>query len=157
MEKPLVCDIYLLKRIPGKGGWTYAEIPEIAPDKQAPFGWVRVKGSVDGMAFQHYRLQPMGNGRLFFPLKAEIRKKIKKEAGDFVKLILYKDDTPLTIPEELIECMKDVPGSYEKFLQLSEGKQQQWISWVYTPKTAIVKAKRILSMIDELMQGSGRK
>lgn len=29
MEKPLVDKDYLLQKFEGKGGWTYAEIPEI--------------------------------------------------------------------------------------------------------------------------------
>ncbi len=48
MEKPLVDKEYLLDKFPGKGGWTYTLIPEIEQDKKAPFGWVKVKGSIDG-------------------------------------------------------------------------------------------------------------
>jgi hypothetical protein len=47
-EKPLVDKEYLLDRFPGKYGWTYAEIPEILPDKNSLFNWVLVKGSIDG-------------------------------------------------------------------------------------------------------------
>ena len=61
-EKPLVNQDYLLQKFPGKGGWTYAEIPEVLQDKHAPFGWVKVKGSIDGYQFKNYRLMPMGNG-----------------------------------------------------------------------------------------------
>ena len=46
-EKALVNAKYLLQQFPGKGGWTYATIPEIPPGKRIPFGWVRVKGSID--------------------------------------------------------------------------------------------------------------
>jgi hypothetical protein len=44
MEKPLVENKYLLQKIPGKGGWTYAAIPEVLKSKNTPFGWVKVKG-----------------------------------------------------------------------------------------------------------------
>jgi hypothetical protein len=33
MEKPLVNKKYKLQKFPGKGGWTYAMIPEIPQDK----------------------------------------------------------------------------------------------------------------------------
>lgn len=36
-------------------------------------------------------------------MKQEIRKKIKKEAGDWVAVELYLDESPLEIPEELKE------------------------------------------------------
>ena len=60
-------------------------------DKSKPFGWVKVKGTIDGVPFNKYHLMPMGNGKLFLPVKSEIRKKIKKVAGDSVHVILYPD------------------------------------------------------------------
>jgi len=42
-EKTLVNKAYLLKKIPCKMCWTYTEIPEIMPDKNSPFSWVKVK------------------------------------------------------------------------------------------------------------------
>ena len=33
-EKPLVNAAYLLQKFPGKGGWTYAAIPEIPQNKK---------------------------------------------------------------------------------------------------------------------------
>jgi hypothetical protein len=46
--KPLINKNYTLEKFPGKGGWTFARIPEIVKDKKNAFGWVRVKGSIDG-------------------------------------------------------------------------------------------------------------
>ena len=86
--KPLVNKKYLLEKYPGKGGWTYARIPEILQDKNTPFGWVKVMGSIDGYEIKNYHLMPMGNGQLFLPVKAAIRKKIGKETGDWVQVVL---------------------------------------------------------------------
>ena len=55
MEKPLVDKEYLLEKFPCKGGWTFTIIPEILPDKHSPFGWVKVKGSIDGYKIKNYR------------------------------------------------------------------------------------------------------
>jgi hypothetical protein len=41
-----------------------------------------VRGTIDDFEIRKYHLMPMGNGKFFLPVKAEIRKKIKKEAGD---------------------------------------------------------------------------
>jgi hypothetical protein len=38
MEKPLIDKKYLLEKFQGKGGWTYASIPDISQDKHSPFG-----------------------------------------------------------------------------------------------------------------------
>ena len=69
-EKPLVSRNYLLEKYPGKGGWTYAAIPEILQDKKSPFGWVKVRGWIDDFEIKNYKLMPMGNGKLFLPVKA---------------------------------------------------------------------------------------
>jgi Domain of unknown function (DUF1905) len=79
MEQPLVHKKYLLEKFVGKGGWTYTQIPEITPHKSNPFGWVKVRGSIDGYAIQNYHLMSMGNGKLFLPIKAAIRKQIQKK------------------------------------------------------------------------------
>lgn len=142
MEEPLINKEYLLEKFPGKGGWTFAVIPEIIQDKKAPFGWVKVRGSIDDYEFKNYKLMPMGNGKLFLPLKAAVRKQIKKEAGDYVKVILYKDDSPIEIPDELVVCLKDEPLAYETFVKLKEGEQKAFIDWIYSVKKDETKVEQ---------------
>lgn len=120
MEKSLVNKTYLLEKFPGKGGWTYTLLPEIVPDKNAPFGWVKVKGSIDGFEIKKYHLMPSGNGQLLLPVKAEIRKKIKKQAGDYVHVILHPDNEPLEVPDELLLCLRDDPEALQFFDSLNE-------------------------------------
>ena len=94
-EKPLVDKKYLLEKCSGTGGWVYTIIPEILPDKKSPFGWVKVKGSIDGFEISKYHLMPtgkeQGKGQLFLSVKSDIRKKIKKQEGDYAHIILYLD------------------------------------------------------------------
>ena len=113
----------MLERFAGKGGCTYARIPEILPDKQAHFGWVRVRGTIDSVEISKYHLMPMGNGFLFLPVKAAIRKKIAKQAGDKVHVVLYKDNFPASLPAELVACLRDEPMAYAAFLKLNEAEQ----------------------------------
>ncbi len=152
MKPPLVDNLYLLKKFPGKGGWTYASIPEVLQDKTAPFGWVKVCGSIDNYEFKQLKLMPMGEGTLFFPVRAEIRKKIKKEAGDEVHIILYPDLSAIEIPQELLVCLKDEPLAYERFLTLTEGKQKEIIDWISQAKKEGTKVERIASSIDKLLK-----
>ena len=153
-DKLLVDSEYLLQKFPGKGGWTYAEIPEIAQNKNNPFGWVKVWGSIDGYELKHYKLMPMGNGRLFLPVRTEIRKKIKKEAGDFVRVVLYLDETPYAIPEEIKECFThESKTTWDNFNKLTEGEQKTYIDWIYDARTDDTKTNRIVAMMDRLKQG----
>ena len=153
MENPLVKNIYLLEKFEGKGGWTFARIPEILQDKNTPFGWVKVKGTIDGYPISKYHLMPMGNGQLFLPVKAEIRKKIKKQAGDMVEVILFKDEAPLEVPEEFLLCLEEEPKALAFFKKLKEGEQKYYINWVYDAKTDETKVSRIARSIDKLAAG----
>jgi len=108
-EKPLIDKTLVLERFDGKGGWTYVRVPEIKKDKSKPFGLVKVRGTIDDYEFRKYHLMPMGNGKFFLPVKAEIRRRIKKQEGDKVRVILFPDNEPLDVPEEMLECLREEP------------------------------------------------
>jgi len=153
MEKPLVNKKVILEKYPGKGGWTYARVPEIPPDKQAWFNWVRVKGSIDGHVIHAYHLMSMGNGELFLPVKAEIRKKIKKEAGDMVHVILYRDNEPVAIPAELLDCLRDEPKAHKLFIALPDNERKRWIDWIYSAKQEETRVARIMETMGKISAG----
>jgi hypothetical protein len=153
METPLVNNKYLLEKFPGKGGWTYTRLPEIKQDKHAHFGWVKVRGFIDGFEIRKYHLMPIGNGQLFLPVRAEIRKKIKKEKGDLVHVILYQDTEPLEIPEEFILCLKDEPKALKFFMALSESEQKFYVQWIYSAKKEETKINRMAISINKLVKG----
>ncbi|MCX6275711.1 MAG: YdeI/OmpD-associated family protein [Bacteroidetes bacterium] len=151
-HKPIINKKYKLEKYPGKGGWTYAAIPEIRQDKNAPFGWVKVKGSIDNYELRSYKLMPMGKGKLFLPVKAEVRKIIGKQAGDWVNIVLYADNDPVEIPNELLLCLKDEPDAYGKFLSYTEGQQKEFIDWIYKAKSDVTRVKRIAASIEKLLK-----
>ena len=142
----------LLEKFPGKGGWTYAQLDEIKPSKDTPFGWVRVKGRIDDFCFSNYRIMPMGNGKLFLPVNAKVRKQIKKEAGDYIEVELYKDDTPTEIPEELLFCLKEDMDAFKAFQKKSDGQKKALIDWIYDAKTDETKINRIAKMMNDLIK-----
>lgn len=152
-EKPLVDRPYLLEKFPGKGGWTYAQIPEILPSKHAHFGCVRVRETIDSYEISNYNLMPMGNGKLFLPIKAEIRKKINKRAGDYVRVTLFADNLPTEIPEELKLCLSDEPKALESFSTYTNGDQKAFLDWIYSAKTEETKIDRIARSIDKIVKG----
>lgn len=151
--KPLVNKKYRLEKFKGKGGWTYTQIPEIPQDKKAHFGWVKVRGSIDGYEIRKYHLMPMGNGNLFLPVKAEIRKKINKKEGDLVHVILYPDTEPLEVPEELLLCLRDEPAALKFFQSISESEKKYYVEWIYSAKKEETKVNRLARSINRLMNG----
>ena len=151
--KPLVNKKYLLEKFQGKGGWTYAYIPDISSEKRAHFGWVKVRGTIDGYEIKKYHLMPVAGGKLFLPVKAEIRKKINKEAGDYVHVVLYPDNEPLEVPKEMLLCLEDEPAALKFFKSLSESEQKFYIQWVYSAKKEETKIDRLAETVNRLMQG----
>ncbi|MDR2036538.1 MAG: YdeI/OmpD-associated family protein [Bacteroidales bacterium] len=152
MEESLVDKDYLLQKFEGKGGWTYAEIPEI-PMSRAPFGMLKVKGRIDSHEFSNVRLMPLGNSHLFLAVSSPLRKKINKQAGDTVHIIIYEDNTPTEIPEELILCMKYEDGVSEKFETYGDGEKKAFIDWIYSAKTEQTKVDRIARMMIMIQNG----
>ena len=150
-EQTLVNSEYILKKFPGKGGWTYAEIPEVMQSKTNPFGWVSVRGFIDHYELKQYKLMPMGNGQLFLPVKKEIRKRIKKEVGDTVQITLYRDNSSTVIPEDILECFRNESAElYETFLSFTDGEKKAYLDWIGDAKTDATKVKRIISMMERL-------
>lgn len=150
INSPLVDNTYILEKFPGKGGWTYAEIHEIVQDKSKPFGWVTVQAYIDDIEIRHCKLMPMGNGRLFLPVKAEIRHKIGKQAGDTVRVILFADTVSVYIPEELHLCLASSPQAQRAFTALSELKKDEIIEHIYSAKTEEIKVQRIVELLQSL-------
>jgi hypothetical protein len=153
MEDPLVNKQCFIKKFEGKGGWTYTEIPEILQDKSAPFGWVQVRGSIDGYEIKQYKLMPMGNGQLFLPLKTEIRKAIKKGEGDWVHVVLYADNSPVEVPDELLVCLLDAPRAHTFFNTLTDSNKKYYIDWIFNAKKLETRVNRIAKAIERLEKG----
>lgn len=152
MEKPLVNKDYVLYKTEGKGGWTFVELSEI-PMPKTSFGMLRVKGKIDDYEFSNVHLMPIGNGHVGLAVKSEIRKKIKKQAGDTVHIVIYEDNMPTEIPEELLLCMKYEDGILEKFENYSDAGKNSFIKWIYSAKTEQTKADRIAKTIMMIQKG----
>lgn len=167
--KPLADKEYLLEKFPGKGGWTYAAIPEIDQRRDKYFGMLRVYGEIDGHPVKGKTLMPKGNGIMFLPVNAGIRKAIGKGEGDYVHLKLYPEEplatekavdfssgTPLEIPEDIMACFKNEPPQvYRNFQDLPEDQKRQWLQWVHEVKQEDARAERIVKMMDKLLHRAG--
>ena len=60
-EEPLIDQNLLLERFPGKGGWTFARIPELPSGKKNHFGMQKVRGYIDDYEVEQFHLMPLGS------------------------------------------------------------------------------------------------
>ncbi len=150
-QKPLVDKTCVLEKFDMKGGWTFARIPEIPQDRKAWFGWVKVSGKIDDYEIINQSLMPMGNGTLFLSVKAEIRKKIKKEVGDIVHIILYANQNTHSIDQDLQDCLEEEPKALSFYKHLDISDQKAFQDWIAASKSEQIKEERIAKSIDLML------
>jgi hypothetical protein len=143
---------FLLTKYPGKGGWIYVTIPAFDPGRKVPFGMLRVKGMIDSYPLSRASIWKMKSGEYFFPVKAAIRKKIGKDEGDTVHIVIEIDQSELELPEDVLLCLKEEPAAYKKFKALTKTKQQAQITRIITARNESVRVERIAALMNELLK-----
>lgn len=149
MEAPLFDGQCQLQKTAGKGGWTFLTMP-IMPDlPKKKNSTVRVRGFIDDYELKDFHIWAMKKGT-FLAVKAEIRKAIKKEEGDTVKVLLYLDEAKMVIPEDFLVCLREEPKIYRHFENYPEQKKQEITSWIFSAKTDDDKITRIAQTLEKL-------
>jgi len=138
-----------------KTGWSYVFLPadiaqQIKPDCKVSF---RVKGKIDQVDIAGMATVPMGEGDFILSLKAELRKRIKKEAGAKVELWLEEhQDFKMEMPDDLEWCLTDGEDLLTAFLQQPKSHQNYFIRWINEAKTEATRTKRLVMTVDAMVK-----
>lgn len=150
MDQPIIDQVILLKKFPGKGGWTYAHIPGLSSKKGQSFGMHKLRAILDEYEITTLSLMPLGNGELFFPVKAEIRKAIGKEAGATIRVRLYALEKEFNIQEEFMVCLADEPDAERNYRSLSDTDQQKYLQWIAEASSTDLRIERIADAVTRI-------
>lgn len=146
-----------LERFAEKGektGWTYIHISSqdanlLNPGTRKSY---RVKGKLDAVIIKQQSILPMGDGDFILPVKEELRKKLKKPLGETIVVQLEVDYSAISLDEELLLCLQDVPEAYQKFVAMPLSHQRYYSNHVSNAKTDTTRAKRIANIIESMLR-----
>ena len=140
-----------------KTGWTYIAIPEEQAQLLQPVvrKSYRVKGKIDDYPFDSIALLPMGDGSFILPVKADIRKAIRKQQGDEVQVTLLYQEKNYEPAADFIDCLQDEPGALQFFNTLPGSHRNYFSKWIEAAKTETTRTKRIAMAINALERKMG--
>ena len=143
-------EIERFEKMGEKTGWTFVFIPvEIANQIKANCKKsYRIKGKLDNVAIRGVALTPMGEGNFIIPLKASLRKELKKAEGALLHLELEEDtEFKIEMPADLELCLVEEKHCIENFMKLPKSHQNYYINWLNTAKTDQTRTKRLTQIV----------
>ncbi len=134
----------------GKGG-AYIEIPfnveEIFGAKR-----VKVKATFDGVPYRG-SIVKMGTECHIIGVTKDIRKKINKDIGDYVKVIVEKDEEErkINLPEDFKIRIEESNEVYDFWNSLSYSNQKKYVDYIDSAKKEETRKKRVEDSINKLI------
>jgi len=137
-----------------KTGWSYIRIPAAMAEKLMPGNKksFRVKGKLDDHAIEKMALLPMGEGDFIMALKSSLRKTLRKQKGDALRVELEVDKAVIKPPKDLMECLSDEPEALAYFNSLPKSHQNYFGNWVREAKTEGTRTKRLVSVVAAMVK-----
>jgi hypothetical protein len=140
-----------------KTGWSYIRVPaavsgKLQPGRKTSF---RVKGFLDDHPIEGVALIPMGEGDFIIAVNTDMRKAVRKQKGDTLRVRLDLDEKPFVICQDLMESLQDEPKALAFFKTLPPGHQRYFSKWIDSCKTESTRVKRIAQAVDALSRSLG--
>ena len=139
----------------GGGNMAYIIIPDQAANRMIQAGHKRVICKIDQSFEFHCAIQRMRGEIYYIGMGKKILKKGNLVPGQEIEVELLPDLTKYQseMPEELDEVLKSDFEGFEKFHQLTPGKQRTIIYLVTGVKSPDKRIERALKIIDNIKMG----
>jgi hypothetical protein len=138
-----------------KTGWTVLIISSGIADnlKSGCKTSFRVKGMLDEIPIKGMALIPFGGGDFVLPIRADLRRLLRKEAGSELFVQLTEDTDPFVFDPDFEVCLEEAPEAKRFFSTLAPSHQRYFSKWIADAKTNATKEKRILDALRALALG----
>jgi hypothetical protein len=135
----------------------YIEFPYDVEKEFGVKGQVKVKATFDGCQYRG-SLAKMDQGCHLLGITKKIRSEINKQPGDFVHVVITKDDEEriVEIPEDFQKQLDENEKAKVFYKTLSYSNQKKFVDWVSSAKKLETREKRIEEAIEMLAEGVKR-
>ena len=140
----------VIQHWPGKGAWTYHLVIPNSRDIPGTWGAIKASGTIDDYVVEARNLAPRKNQDKLLSVNAAMRRHLGKQAGDTVRVTLYREAA--TGPSDevgILACLEDA-GVLEQFRAQSANDQQAILDGVLSQPAAAGQEKKILAAIAAL-------
>lgn len=136
-----------------KMGGYWINYPHDASEQFGVKGRIPVKATFDGIPYAG-SLCKMGEGPHMLLIRKEIRLKLKKAAGDKVKITIRLDagERTVDVPSELTEALKTA-GLADKYAAMSFTCRKEYAAWIAGAKKPETRARRLEKAVAMIKQG----
>ena len=147
-----------LERPPGVGTWTYLTVPFDVPTEFGVKGQVKVKGTIDGVAFQG-SLMPDGDGRHYLVVNKAVRDQAGVSPGSVVQVALERDTKARTVavPRDFQRALAQNAEARAMFDKFAYSHQKAYIDWIQSAKHEETRVRRIDAAVKRIAAGERLK
>ena len=140
----------VIQHWPGKGAWTYHLVIPNSRDIPGTWGHIKVSGTIDDYAFEGRNLAPRTNQDKMLSVNAAIRQHLGKQAGDTVRVTMYREAAPALSTEADIRACLDDAGVLPQFSARTVAEQQALLREVLAQLDEAGQERKILALIAAL-------
>ena len=138
-----------LERISDEAEYFALSVPEKVTKALGTRGPVPVSAQINDSPEFLVSLFPVGGGRHYIRVKAEIRNTVKIKEGDRVRVEITVLDrsAEISIPKDLVSALR-AEGVLEHFKALPIGKKNHLLQWIDKAAKPETRAKRIQEVVE---------
>lgn len=137
----------VLTHWPGKGAWTYHLVIPNSRGIVGTWGNIKVSGTLDDYAFQSKNLAPVKSGDKILAVNAAVRKRLGKQAGDTVRVTMYREVATVPSAEaDVLACLDDA-NVLAQFNAQSAAARETMLRDVLSQPTEASQEKKIMALI----------